>query len=163
MREDSSIKNVADLKGKRIAFGGSRNAFFTTIVPKVLLKRRGLAGKYVDYSQPGPESDVIKRLRAGEIDAAGSGTMALASRVLQDKYAIHKMRVIAESEPLPGLAWLLSNSVDADLCNEIKGLLLAYSSAAPGYAALRAGGVSGMRPAQLHDYTVVDRYLSELH
>lgn len=163
VREDSSIKNIMDLKGKRIAFGGNKNAFFASIVPKVLLIRKGLAGKYNDVSEPGPVSDVIKRLRAGEIDAAGSGTMALHSRTLQNKYSVHKMRVIAESEPMPGLAWLLSNSVDADLRDEIKGLLLAYSSDAPGHAALRAGGISGMQPARLRDYSGVSKYLDELH
>ena len=163
VREDSSIKSLADLKDKRIAFGGNENAFFATIVPKVLLKRGGLEGKYIDVSKPGPVSDVIKRLRLGKIDAAGTGTMAVNSKMLQSKFAVKKMRVIVESEPMPGLAWLLSNSVDPVLRKEIKGLLLAYSAAAPGHAALQAGGVSGMRPARLRDYTAVRKYLDELH
>lgn len=163
VREDSSIKTVADLEGKRIAFGGNKNAFFATIVPKVLLQRTGLEGKYTDVSQPGPVSDVIKRLRLGEIDAAGSGTMAVNSKLLQSKFAIHKMRIVAQSEPMPGLTWLISRSVEPALRKEIKRLLLAYSAIAPGHAALRAGGVSGMRPARLQDYATARKYLEELH
>lgn len=163
VREDSSIKSAADLKNKRVAFGGNENAFFATIVPKVLLKRRGMEGKYIDASKPGPVSDVIKRLRLGEIDAAGSGIMAVNSKVLQSRFSVHKMRIIVQSEPMPGLAWLLSKSVDPDLRNEIKGLLLVYNAAAPGHAALRAGGVSGLQPARLRDYAIVRKYLDELH
>jgi len=162
-RKDSPIKSLADLKDKRIAFGGNKNAFFATIVPKVLLKRSGLKGKYIDVSKPGPVSDVIRRLHQGEIDAAGSGIMAVNSKMLQSRFAIHKMRIVAQSEPMPGLAWLLSNTVEPELRKEIEGLLLVYNTAAPGHAALQAGGVSGMRPARVRDYAVVKKYLSELH
>ena len=162
VREDSSIRSAADLKNKRIAFGGNNNAFFATIIPKVLLKRRGLEGKYIDASKPGPVSDVIKRLRLGEIDAAGSGTMALQSKVLQDRFNVQNMRVVEQSEPMPGLAWLLSKSIEPALREEIRGLLLNYGAAAPGHAALLAGGVSGLHPASLQSYTKVKQYLQEL-
>jgi phosphonate transport system substrate-binding protein len=162
VREDSPIKSVMDLKDKRIAFGGNKNAFFATIVPKVLLKRSGLEGKYIDVSKPGPISDVIKRLRQGEIDAAGSGTLIIKSAVLQSRFAVHEMKIIVQSEPMPGLAWLLSNSIEPELREEIRGLLLAYGTAAPGHAALRAGGVSGLHPASLQSYAKVKQYVQVL-
>ena len=159
VREDSSLTKLSDLKGKKIAFGGNENAFFASIVPKKLLQRSGLEGKYVNASQPGPVSDVVRRLRAGEIDAAGTGTMAVNSKTLQTKYAIHQMRILAQSEPMPGLAWLLSKKIDIDLQKEIRNLLLSYRVGAPGHAALRAGGISGLRPASLADYKVVSKYV----
>jgi len=161
VRPDSSIKSVSDLEGKRIAFGGNKNAFFATIVPKVLLQREGLNNKYTDVSKPGPVSDVVRRLHKGEIDAAGAGTMALHSKVLQAKFDVHKMIVIQQSEPMPGLAWLLSKSIEPALREEIRGLLLDYGAAAPGHAALRAGGVSGLQPANLQSYSKVKQFVEE--
>lgn len=162
VRKDSSIKTPSDLVGKRIAFGGNKNAFFATIVPKVMLNRSGLEGKYIDVSKPGPVSDVIKRLHQRDIEAAGAGTMALQSKVLQNKFNVQSMRVIKQSEPMPGLAWLLSKSIEPELREEIRGLLLAYGTAAPGHAALRAGGVSGLHPANLQSYAKVKKYVKEL-
>jgi len=162
VRKDSSINTVSDLEGKRIAFGGNKNAFFATIVPKVLLDRNGLKGKYIDVSKPGPISDVIKRLHQGEIEAAGAGSLALQSKVLQDNFNVQGMRVIVQSEPMPGLAWLLSNSIEPALREEIRGLLLAYGAAAPGHPALRAGGISGLRPVNQQSYAKIKQYVKEL-
>jgi len=158
-REDGDIRNMSQLKGKKIAFGGNKNAFFASIVPRQLMEQAGLAGKYDDASRPGPVSDVIGRLRAGEIDAAGAGTMALNSTILQKKYGVERMRILAQSEAMPGLAWLLSPGVEPALSAEIKSLLLYYDDAAPGHTAMRAGGISGLRPATLADYKVVNKYV----
>ncbi|MFV1997464.1 MAG: PhnD/SsuA/transferrin family substrate-binding protein [Acidiferrobacterales bacterium] len=163
VRKDSSINTVSDLAGKRIAFGGNDNAFFATIIPKILLNRSGLDGKYIDVSKPGPISDVIKRLHRGEIEAAGIGTMVLHSKILQDNFNVQGKRIIIQSEPMPGLAWLLSNSIEPALREEIRGLLLAYGMAAPGHTALRAGGVSGLQSANLQTYAKVKQYVNELH
>jgi phosphonate transport system substrate-binding protein len=163
VREDSSLQALSDLRGKRIAFGGSATAFFASMVPHVLLRRAGLQGKYEDVSRPGPVSDVVARLRRGEIDAAGTGTMALHSESLKRRYAVDRMRVIARSEPMPGLAWLVSPAVSPAVRTEIRHVLLGYNRKAPGHSALTAGGIAGLRAASRKDYAVVERYVRELN
>lgn len=162
VREDSDIHTLQDLRGKRIAFGGGKNAFFASVVPRVLLKRAGLTRAYVDASRPGPVSDVIARLRKGDIDAAGTGTMALHSEGLKRRYAIDRMRVIARSKPMPGLAWLVSPQVGDELRSEIRHLLLGYSPNDPGHSAFTAAGIAGLSPASRRDYVIVERYMREL-
>jgi phosphonate transport system substrate-binding protein len=158
-RPDNGIDSLSELAGKRVAFGGNRNAFFASVVPRRLLGQAGLSGKYNDVSRPGPVSDAIRRLHAGEIDAAGTGTMALHSKVLQAKYGVDKMKILAQSEAMPGLAWLLSPQIEPDLRREIRDLLLSYGRAAPGHDALRAGGIAGLRPANLDSYSIVGKYV----
>jgi ABC-type phosphate/phosphonate transport system substrate-binding protein len=158
-RPNSDIRSVSDLRGKNVAFGGNRNAFFASVVPRKMLSQAGLDGKYNDVSRPGPVSDVIRRLHEGEIDAAGAGTMALNSKVLQSRYGVHQMRILVQSEAMPGLAWLLSQQIEPALRREIRDLLLSYGGNAPGHAALQAGGIAGLRPASLDEYRIVDRYV----
>ena len=159
VREDSDVHKLSQLKGKNVAFGGNKNAFFASVVPRQLMKQSGLEGKYNDVSLPGPVSDAIRRLRAGEIDAAGAGTMALHSTVLQKKYGVERMRILAQSEAMPGLAWLLGPGVEPALAAEIRSLLLNYNDEAPGHSAMRAGGISGLRPATPANYKIVNKYV----
>ncbi len=162
VREDSDIQSLADLRGRRIAFGDGTNAFFASVIPRVLLKRAGLEGAYVDASRPGPISDVIARLRNGDIDAAGIGTMTLHSEALKRRYGIDRMRVIVWGEPMPGLAWLVSPPVDYELRSEIRHLLLGYNPNDPGHSAFTAAGIAGLSPASRKDYVIVERYMREL-
>lgn len=159
--ENSPYRTLADLKNRRIAFGGNQNAFFANVVPRVLLARAGLHGKYIDASEPGPVSDVIRRLRKGDVDAAGTGAMATNSRVLVEKYSVDKMRVLATSEPMPGLAWLVSNKIPRGIANELRDLLVNFGPAAPGHSSMTSAGIAGLSPASIRTYGPVHKYIQE--
>ena len=159
--KDSPYKSLADLKNKRIAFGGNRNAFFASIVPRVLLSRNGLDGKYTDASRPGPVSDVVKRLHDGDIDAAGTGSMAINSQLLKDKYKVDEMRVLARSEPMPGLAWLVSKQLPQDMVDELQDVLLNFGPESPGHRVMNSAGIASLKAASLKTYAPVERYIRE--
>lgn len=159
--KDSPYKTLADLENKRIAFGGNRNAFFASVVPRVLLARNGLRGKYKDVSRPGPVSDAVKRLYSGEIDAAGTGSLAINSQLLKDKYHINEMRVLARSEPMPGLAWLVSKELPQDMVEELRDVLLNFGPDAPGHRVMNSAGVASLQPASIRTYASVERYIQE--
>lgn len=159
--KNSPYKSLADLKHKRIAFGGNRNAFFASVVPRVMLSRAGLHGQYIDASRPGTVADVVRRLRNGEIDAAGTGSMAINSKLLMDKYGIDQMPIIARSEPMPGLAWLVSKDVPPDIENELRDILLHFGPSAPGHTAMTTAGIAGLQPATIKTYAPVKRYIAE--
>jgi phosphonate transport system substrate-binding protein len=161
VRTDSPYQRLQDLKGKRIAFGGNRDAFFSNVVPRVLLKRAGLQGQYIDASRPGPISDVLPRLAQGEVDAAATGSLAMSNTQLRTQYIDGKMRVIASSEPMPGLAWLVGPKFDPDTRDEIKHLLVQFDASAPGHAAFKAAGIERLLPANAATYAHVGRYLRE--
>jgi len=161
VRHDSPYKSLKDLKGKKVAFGGSDKAFFASVVPRVMLYRAGLHGKYIDASKPGSVDDVVRRLKNGEIDAAGTGTMARNSLILIEKYGIDTMPVLANSEPMPGLTWLLSKNVPKNIGDELQSLLLRYDPKAPGHEALTAAGIAGLRPVSIQSYTPIKRYIAE--
>ena len=158
---NSRYRKLSDLENKRIAFGGNKNAFFASVVPRVLLARAGLHGKYIDASRSGPVSDVVRRLHEGEIDAAGTGAMATNSKLLIEKYGIDKMKVIATSEPMPGLAWLVSKKVPRDIADELRDLLVNFGPAAPGHSSMTSAGIAGLSPASISTYGPVRKYIQE--
>ena len=159
--KDSPYKSLADLKNKRIAFGGNRNAFFANVVPRVMLAHSGLQGKYKDVSRPGPVSDVVRRLYIGEIDAAGTGSMAINSQLLKDKYHVDGMRVLAKSEAMPGLAWLVSHDLPRDMVSELQDVLLNFGPEAPGHRVMNSAGIASLQPASIKTYSSVERYIQE--
>jgi phosphonate transport system substrate-binding protein len=161
VRQDSPYRTLKDLEGKRIAFGGNNTAFFASIVPKVMLKRAGLAGRYQDVSQTGAVSAVLGRLTAGEIDAAGTGNQALRNEVLRQKYGLDKMRVLAQSEPLPAIAWLVGPSLEREWRDAVQQFLTSFGADAPGGSAMRAAGIETILVADRKTYEPVNRYLTE--
>jgi phosphonate transport system substrate-binding protein len=163
VRKDSPIQTLRDLAGKRIAFGGGRNAFFASVVPRALLARAGLSGRYTEVSVAGPVTAVLAQLRDGTIDAAGSGSQILANALVREQLGIEQLRVLAQSEPLPSLAWLAGPNLARDLREEIQGELLQFGAEAPGHAAMRAAGIERLAPADAQTYQVVAPYLAQAH
>lgn len=160
VRKDSPIQTLRDLAGKRIGFGGGHNAFFASVVPRALLARAGLNGRYTEVSVAGPITAVLAQLRDGAIDAAGSGNQVLANTLVREQLGIEQLRVLAQSEPLPSLAWLAGPALARDLREEIQGELLQFGAEAPGHAAMRAAGIERLTAADAQTYQVVTRYLA---
>lgn len=163
VRMDSPYRRLTDLRGKRVAFGGGANAFFASIVPRVMLKRAGLHGRYHDASSPtGPVAQVLQELDAGTVDAIAIGTTALQNKRLREQYIDGRMRVLARSDALPGLAWLASPAVDTDTREALRHLLLNFGTDAPGHAELAASGTDRLVAASDATYAPVAQYLREL-
>jgi len=160
VRSDSRYHSLADLNGRRVAFGSGRDAFFTDVVPRAMLRRAGLQGKYVDASRPGPLADVFPRLRDGDIDAAATGSLSWQNTGLQEQYIRGHMRILAQSELLPGLGWLIGPNVDPDLRNDLQTLLVNFHTDAPGKAAMRAAGIERLKVAGNATYASVAPYLT---
>lgn len=158
VREDSPARSLADLADKRIAFGAGRDTFFASVVPRAMLQRAGVAGKFVDATRPGPVSDVLPRLRDGEIDAGAIGNLIWHNAGLQEQYIRGHMRILAQSEPLPGLAWLVGPKIGPDLRDELQYLLVNFHTDAPGRAAMRAAGIERLKPATNATYAPVAKY-----
>jgi phosphonate transport system substrate-binding protein len=159
VRTDSPIRKLADLKGKRIAFGGGANAFFASLVPRAMLKQAGLEGQYQSVNPGKAVADVLPLLRDAEVDAAAVGSLALANTELREKFINGRMRVLAQSDPMPGLAWLVGPKLHPAIRDEIRLYLLNLVGDAPWQVALRQTGIERLAPADNSTYTVIGRYL----
>ena len=161
VRADSPFFSIGDLRGKRIAFGGGPQAFFSGTVPRALLKRAGLDDQYEDVSTNGPVVEALQQLQEGTVDAIGIGTLMLANDYVRQRYLKNPVRVLAESAQMPGMAWLFSPGVEPRMRDEIKRLLLSYQTGEPGHAALTAGGIAGLRAIRDGDVAELKRSIAE--
>ena len=162
VHQDSRYRTLEDLRGQRIAFGGGANAFFASIVPRVMLKHAGIHDQYQAVPVPGAVAQVLQQLANGSVEAAALGTPALQNKKLREQYIDGRMRVLARSERLPGLPWLVSPQVDDETRDALRHLLLQFGKDAPGHAALAAAGTERLAPADNATYTAIQRYLDEL-
>lgn len=157
VRQDSPYRALTDLHGKRIAFGGDRNAFFASVVPRLMLDRAGLAGRYEAVYPGNAVSAVIQPLLDGTVEAAGAGSFLLETEEIA-RQVKGRLRVLAESEPFPGLAWLVGPDLDPELREEIRFHLLNYTVDVPGHEALRQAAAAHLRRADNRTFDVIRRY-----
>ena len=161
VRADSPYQRLEDLRDKPIAFGGNPNAFFTTVVPKAMLRRAGLEGRYIVVTTPGAASNVLPLLAEGKVEAAGSGLGMFNNEALRKQYIEGRMRVLAQSDLLPGHAWLVGPKLDPELRDELRHFLLNFGADAPGHAAMQAAGIERLVAADNTSYAVVRPYLEQ--
>jgi ABC-type phosphate/phosphonate transport system substrate-binding protein len=87
--------------------------------------------------------------------------MALASREVRERYGAEALRILAQSEPLPGLAWLAGPQLERSLLDDLRAVLRQVGEASPADAAFRAAGVERLLPADAETYRRVQSYLEE--
>lgn len=149
---DSGITDVAQLKGKRIVFGGGRSAMVAYIGVKQLLIEAGLKdGDYSEEYSNNPPNAVLA-LYVGQADAAGTGDGVLNIPTVAQKVQVNKLRLLKIGIPLPHLPWAVKPSVDAETRVKLIEALSVLDKSVDGKAILQEAGVSRFIPARDADY-----------
>jgi phosphonate transport system substrate-binding protein len=161
VRNDSPFRSLGELAGRRIAFGGDEKAFFGSLLPKTMLRRAGLAHRYTEVRLAGAAvTEVLSLLENARADAVAVSSAALAMPQLRERDIEGRLRVLAASEPLPGLAWLVGPRLHPDQRDEIRGVLLGIGPDSPVYNALREAGIGRLAPANNATYAPVRAFLA---
>jgi len=91
VRQDSPLKSLADLKGKRMAFG-DRDSTMSHLVPQYMLEKAGVPlDKLAEYKFLGSHNNVVLAVLSGDFDAG-----AVKDEVF-DKYAKQGLRALADT------------------------------------------------------------------
>lgn len=157
-RSDSGIEKVSDLNGKSFAFSDpvSTSGYY---FPYQVLADHGV----------NPEADLgatcmtgslgisLQQVAKGTVDAAGIGDEILALAVQRGEHSIGEIRIIYESEPIPGSLFVVRNTLEAELLNEIKTTILAMKD----MPFCKIGLIKSMDPASDREYDVVRRQLKK--
>jgi len=162
VRRDSGIKQLADLKGKRILFGGGRDAMQAYILTTHLLRRAGLkAGDYVELFAVNPPNAVIATYQR-HADAAGAGDRVLDMPVVAERINTKEMKLLAVSEAVAQLPWAVKADLDPALRQRIGAALLALGDSEPGRAVLAAARLTGFAATRDADYDPLRRIVFEV-
>lgn len=151
VRTDSGISTLGDLKGKRIAFGGGRLAVVSYLIPTALLRQAGLKpSDYEEVFTRNPMNAVVVTY-IGEADASGANSLAIQPGFVTGVDAT-KLRLLAQSEPLPHLPWAVSAHLAPALAMRIQNTLTGLQASAAGRRALASAQLTGLVTANDSDY-----------
>jgi len=152
VRADSGISDIAQLRGRRIIFGGGRDAMMSYIAPRYLLMQAGLnEGDFKTEFAVNPPNALLA-LYHQQADAAGGGDILIDLPAVRNAINTGELKMLAATEPLLFLPWAVKRSMPARLADEIQAILVGLGDTPAGRHILTAAQVSGMGPASDKDY-----------
>lgn len=156
IRTDSGIKQVSDLKGKTILFGGGKMAMGSYIAPTSILKKAGLVeGKdYTVKFAKNPPSAVIGVYNKAS-DAAGTGTVVMNIKAVTTKIDTKQITLLGRSDPMTHLPWAVNADMPASKADKIQKIMTALKASKEGKAILKAAGVTDFYAVTDADYNDV--------
>jgi phosphonate transport system substrate-binding protein len=161
VRVDSGFSSLADLKGKKILFAGSKQAMQGYIGQVGLLKQAGLRpGDYEEaFAVNTPNALIAAYNKAADAAAIGHALINHAS--VKSKIDTTQMKILAQGEPLPGLAWAVKRELDPALVKTIVKTMVALKDDAAGRELLAGADVTGFVPMSDKDFDPVRKAVKE--
>ena len=159
VRKDSGLKSLQDLRGKKIIFGGDKQALVSYILPTYLLRQAGL--KQGDYSEDFAEnpSNVALTVFFHQADAGGISDNVFETAFVRDKVDVAQMAYLAKGEQVAHLPWAVRADVPMVECLRIQQILLRVKEAPNGENILKAGALTQLVKAEDSEYNAVRRII----
>jgi phosphonate transport system substrate-binding protein len=152
VRADSGISDISQLRGRKIIFGGGRDAMMSYIAPRYLLMQAGLnEGDFKTEFAVNPPNALLA-LYHQQADAAGGGDILIDLPAVRNAINTGELKMLASTEPLLFLPWAVKRSMPAKLADDIQAILVSLGETPAGRRILEAAQVTGMGPASDKDY-----------
>lgn len=166
VNRDSDVREIGDLRGRKVLFGGGRDAMVSYIMAVDLLRQAGLQDwDYVSGFALNPIA-AAKSLHYRQADAACAGdALPKMKNVRWGQGRPPQFRVLAGSEQIAHLPWAVSALVDQRLAMRIRETLIGLKQTRTGRAILKQAHLTGLVAADDADYAlprqIVERVLGE--
>lgn len=161
-RQDSGLTSLAQLRGKTIAFGDP-NAMVSHLLARSLLRDAGLRdGDYQAVFTRNPPNALLA-VYNGAAAAAGVGSPVFEQPEIVKHVDRQRIRVLAESTPIPSLPFAVRGDLDAKLVMRIRAALLAVTQQPNGLELLRHIGATRLVDAENAEYATLKPYIIKDH
>jgi len=162
---DSPVSSIAQLRGAKILFGGSRGAMVSHIMAKDLLRKHGLhEHDYLTSIALNPIA-AVNGMFYYQADASSGSDSLLDMPNMPWRNNGKRPRVLAMSKPVAHLPWAVTPEVDQNLAKQIRDSLESLRSQPRGQQILGLAQLTALRPAEDKDYDahrrIVARTLGE--
>jgi len=148
---DAGIATPADVKGKTVGFGDPASTS-SHLIPRALLKAAGLeGGTDYQFQHLGAHDAVARAVQAGHVQAGALSRPIFESLVEKKIVDPAKVKVIAESKPIPNYPWTMRADLPAPLKDRIRRAF--YDLKDP--AVLKPFKGEGFQPIADSDYDVL--------
>lgn len=153
-RADMPIHDIADLRGRTIAFG-DRNAMVSHILARAILRAHGLQpDDYHAVFTKNPPNALLT-VYNGAADAAGMGSPVFQRPEIIRRIDVHNLRVLAESAAIPTLPIAVRADLDPTLLVRIQNALRTLDRSDAGKEALRHIAASHFAPSNDAEYAAL--------
>ena len=151
-RHDGDIRSLADLRGRTVLFGGSRDAFIAYMAATQLLRRAGLeAGSYTEAFAKSPPN-AIQGVFYRQADAGAAGDIGIRLPMVVKKIRVEELTTLAESEPFHHIPWAVHGNMEPLLRQRIQTLLTELDQEEGGRAVLKAARLNRIDAAEDADF-----------
>lgn len=152
VRKDSGINTIAQLRGRKIVFGGSTDAMMSYILPSYLLLQAGLQpADYETVFSKNPPNSLIS-LFHGQADASGAGDILIDLPVVRDAMDTRTVKHLGMTERVLHLPWAVRKDMPKALSTRIQALLVGLKTTEEGRAILARAEMTGFGAARDSDY-----------
>jgi len=152
VRKDSGIKELVQLRGRTVLFGGGEDAMISYIAPVYLMLQAGLKkDEFKSQFAVNPLNSIIGVYHK-QADAAGSGDGAIGQPAVKGAINADELTTLAVSEQLLHLPWAVKRTMPAPLRESIQSILVSLEESDAGKQVLKAALLSGIGKAQDKDY-----------
>jgi phosphonate transport system substrate-binding protein len=152
VRKDSGITSVAQLRGRRVLFGGGEDAMIACITNKYLMLQAGLKNDdYKSLFAVNPPNSVIA-LHRRQADAAGAGDGVLELPLVKKAIKTDELVTLAVSAPLLQLPVAVKRAMHPKLRMSVQSILVNLKSTEAGRQVLKSAVMTGMSKAEDKDY-----------
>lgn len=146
VRDNSNIKDINDLKGKKVLITSFKSAG-GYLSQKIYLKQRGIdVDRDMTLIDAKKQENVIFGVYRNEASAGFVRESALV--VWKDAFDMSKIRVLAETEPLPNWPFAVARDLPPHLVSKVKTLLVELNNK----KILDTAKISGFRPATEEEF-----------
>lgn len=162
VRKDSGINTVSDLKGKKIVFGGGRQAMLSYIVARHLLQKNGLnKGDYIESFAKNPPNAIFTTYYKHSA-ASGSGDRVLQFQAVKKHIDTNQLRFLLKSRQLPHLPWAVKKQLPAKVKKQIQQIFLDLDKTQQGKKLLKAMSLDRLAIAKDSDYNPYRKIIKEV-
>jgi len=158
VRRDSGITQLADLKGKRFAFGDPQSAM-GSVLPRYVLRENGIALRdLAHFSHVLAHDNVILGVLAGDFDAGAVRTD------IYDEMASPALRVLAKLPPVSEHLFVTRSTMPRQDVQRLRQALLQLGTSPDGQRILHTISLemTGLEPASDADYDTMRKVVRAL-
>jgi phosphonate transport system substrate-binding protein len=121
---DSTIRALADLRGRTVAYGDTASTS-SHLVPRAMIQDAGLVAQN-DYKTVylGAHDAVARAVETGKVDAGALSKPIFESLLKSGKVDGAKVRVLAETKPIPNYPMALQSKLTPELKARIRAAFL---------------------------------------
>jgi phosphonate transport system substrate-binding protein len=153
VRKDSGIRKPLDLKGKKIIFGGGKQAMVSYIMAVDLLRRHGLEEHdYLRQFAINPVNALVS-LYYRQGMAAGAGDLLPQLFTLKKGIDLDELEPLLKSQSVAHLPWAVGAEIPPAQARRIQHLMVKLKASHKGRKILARAGLTALVPACDDDYT----------